>query len=533
MNRELPNRVLYLEDNSMDADLVRRTLAKQAPHVGLEVVSTLAEALGRLAPAVPEYEIILSDLRLPDGSGLELLAHVRERRLPVAVVILTGAGDHESAVSALKAGADDYVVKRADYRNHLIPTLAAALVRFRAEFANRARGLRVLYAEHNGFDIDLTRRHFAAQAPQIRLHIVDSGNAVLEALPAADGGSVPYDVVLLDYQLPGINALEIAKILRDERGLHLPVVLVTGQGSEDVVAEALRLGVADYVIKHERYLNQLPAILEHAHRQAQLIAERRKAETELQRFNAELEIQVEKRTAELKQSNEALLHSNEELQRFAYVASHDLQTPLRTVTSLAQLFQSLYGGRLDEQADELIGRVVEACHQMQSLVRDLLAYSRVESQAHPFRPTDLNIVCNAVLEHLKEAIRESGAEIVRGDLPTVAGDAVQLTQLLQNLVENAIKYRGDKPLRVTVEAERRGGDWVIAVRDNGIGIDPRHHEDIFEIFRRLHSQQAYPGTGIGLAICRRVAERHGGRIWVESSLGEGSTFYFALPAMET
>jgi diguanylate cyclase (GGDEF)-like protein/PAS domain S-box-containing protein len=284
MNADLPNRVLYLEDNPVDADLLHRALARQAPQIALDVVSSLSEAMQRVAPATPDYELILSDLRLPDGNGMELLAHVRERRLPVAVVILTGSGDQASAIAALKAGADDYVVKRADYHNRLIHTLAAALARFRSEFARKARVLRVLYAEHNDFDIDLMRRHFARHAPQIRLHIVNSGHAVLDALPQAADDSLPYDVVLLDYQLPGINALEIAKILRDERGLDLPVVLATGQGSEDVVAEALRLGVADYVVKHAGYLTELPAVLEHAHRQAQLMREQTKLRTTAERL---------------------------------------------------------------------------------------------------------------------------------------------------------------------------------------------------------------------------------------------------------
>jgi diguanylate cyclase (GGDEF)-like protein/PAS domain S-box-containing protein len=284
MNADLPNTVLYLEDNPADAVLVRRALARQAPHIALDIVSTVAEAMQRMASTAPGCELILSDLHLPDGSGMELLAHVRERSLPIAVVILTSSGDQASAIAALKAGADDYVVKRAGYYNRLTPTLAAALARFRSEFANKGRALRVLYAEHNAFDIDLTQRHFARHASQIRLQIVKSGLAVLDALPERADSSLPYDVVLLDYQLPGINALEIAKILHDERGLDVPVVLVSGQGNADIVAEALRLGVADYLVKHTGYLIELPALLEHAHRQAQLTREQAKLHTTAERL---------------------------------------------------------------------------------------------------------------------------------------------------------------------------------------------------------------------------------------------------------
>ncbi len=289
MTKDLPSRVLYLEDNPVDADLVRRALARQAPQLELDIVCTLTEAMQRMAPAAPGYDLILSDLRLPDGTGMDLLAHVRDRRLPVAVVILTGSGDQASAIAALKAGADDYVVKRDDYCNRLIHTLVVALARFRSDLRSKPRLLRVLYAEHNAFDIDLTKRHFSLHAPQIRMTIVGGGVEVLNQLPLAAEAFLPYDVVLLDYHLPGINALEIAKILHDERGLDVPVVMVSGQGSEDVVAEALRLGVTDYLVKHAGYLTELPAILEHAHRQAQLVREQTKLRTTAERLSQLLE----------------------------------------------------------------------------------------------------------------------------------------------------------------------------------------------------------------------------------------------------
>jgi diguanylate cyclase (GGDEF)-like protein/PAS domain S-box-containing protein len=273
MSPDFPKRILYLEDNPVDADMVRRVLGREVPEAELELVSTLAAALERVAANTPRYDLVLSDLRLPDGSGLELLGHVRERKLPLAVVILTGSGDQATAIAALKAGADDYVVKSDGYCKRLIHTLPAALARFRSESARKKGPLRVLYAEHNTFDIDLSRRHFSANAPHIRLTIVNNGAEVLSCMTEASVNMPPYDVVLLDYQLPGMNALEIAKILHDERGFDVPVVLISGQGSEEVVAEALRLGIADFLSKHTGYLLELPAILENAHRQAQLLRE--------------------------------------------------------------------------------------------------------------------------------------------------------------------------------------------------------------------------------------------------------------------
>ncbi len=266
-------RVLYVEDAQTDADLARRALTHLAPQCVLDIASSLRDGLERLVAAPTDYDLVLTDLRLSDGSGLDLLAHVRERGLPLAVVILTGSGDQESVIAALKAGADDYLVKTGDYLERLPKTLTAALVRFRNEAVRRTRPLRVLYAEHNPFDLDLTRRHLAQYASFIRLDVVHDTDEVLARLPGTSAGTSPYDVLLLDYHLPGADALDAVKILREERGLDLPVVLVTGQGSEEVAAQILRLGVADYLVKRPGYLFELPATLERAHHQAELLRE--------------------------------------------------------------------------------------------------------------------------------------------------------------------------------------------------------------------------------------------------------------------
>lgn len=260
------------------------------------------------------------------------------------------------------------------------------------------------------------------------------------------------------------------------------------------------------------------------------ISERFRAESEIRRLNADLERRVEKRTAELAHANEALLRSNQELQQFAYIAAHDLQTPLRSISGFAQLLGEEFAGRASERSELFVRQLVENARRMQTLIHDLLAYSRLESQPRPFKPTDLREVLASATAALAPAIAASGAEIAEGPLPTVMGDRGQLVQLLQNLVENGLKYRSGAPPRIAVSAERQGGEWVVSVSDNGIGIAARHHEQIFEIFRRLHTPQAYPGTGIGLAISRRIVQHHGGRIWVESEPGRGSTFRFTLPA---
>jgi signal transduction histidine kinase len=278
----------------------------------------------------------------------------------------------------------------------------------------------------------------------------------------------------------------------------------------------------------------------------QRIAERERAEeqlrianAELKAFNEELENRVALRTAELKRSNE-------ELEQFAYVASHDLQEPLRMVTNYMQLLQQRYGDKLDQNAHEFIGFAMDGAMRMRQLIQDLLAYSRVGSRAKPFERIEAREVVDRAMLNLKVAIDESGAVITSDPLPVLDGDPVQLTQLFQNLLSNAMKFRKpDEPAQIRISAKpapapksaaaedpiHRDRKWMqITITDNGIGISPESFERIFVIFQRLHPRDKYPGTGIGLSICKKIVERHGGRIWVESEPGVSTSFHFTLPA---
>lgn len=232
----------------------------------------------------------------------------------------------------------------------------------------------------------------------------------------------------------------------------------------------------------------------------------------------------------LRDSVAKLKQSNTELEQFAYVASHDLREPLRMVTSYSQLLQLRYAGKLDTDADEFIDYIVDGGRTMNALINDLLEFSRVTSQAKPFEPADLNEIVLAARKNLGVSIEESKAHITVTDLPVLPVDRTQLVRVFQNLISNAIKFRRQVPLEITISAEQRGIWWIISVKDNGIGIGPEYTDKIFEIFKRLHTREEYPGTGIGLAICRRIVDRHGGSIWVESETGMGSTFYFSLPS---
>lgn len=229
---------------------------------------------------------------------------------------------------------------------------------------------------------------------------------------------------------------------------------------------------------------------------------------------------------------EELKRSNTELEQFAYVASHDLQEPLRMVSSYVQLLQQKYAGVLDAKADRYIHYAVDGAQRMQKLIEGLLAYSRISRRGAEFRPIDTNMVFSAAVSNLSVFIRENSATISRDDLPLVTGDETQLVQLLQNLISNAIKYkRPDRAPRVHISATHEGNEYIFSVRDNGIGIDTKYYDRIFQIFQRLHARTEYEGTGIGLALCKRIVERHHGRIWVESIPGEGSTFFFTISAV--
>ena len=417
--------------------------------------------------------------------------------------------------------------------------------------------------------------------------VAPNGRAALDAIRQSRPSIVISDVVM-----PELNGYEMCRRIKEDPELEdIPVVLLTSLSDPVDIILGLQARADSYLTKpydDEYLLSRVRFILTEPFRQhggstgggievtfagsrhvidasrRQILGlllstyenaieqnhELARAQEELKALNEQLEERVRERTVELTDANESLkrqiaertraeaalarqarelARSNSELEQFAYVASHDLQEPLRMVSSYVQLLAKRYAGKLDDDAEDFIAYAVEGAKRMQQLIRDLLSYSRVNAKGKPFVPVASEEILGQTLDDLQLALEESGGGVTHDPLPTVMADPGQLGQLFQNLIANAIKFRGDLPPAVHISSEQNGGEWTISLRDNGIGIDPQYAERIFVIFQRLHGKEEYGGTGIGLSVCKRIVERHGGRIWVESEAGKGATFFFTMP----
>jgi hypothetical protein len=317
-----------------------------------------------------------------------------------------------------------------------------------------------------------------------------------------------FAVVLLDVQMPEMNGFETAMLMQEHESMRsVPIIFVTAISKEEKYAtQAAEIGAVDYIFKP---IN--PDILR-------------------SKVKVYLDLYVQR--DQILKLNGTLSRSNADLEQFAYVASHDLQEPLRMVATYTELLAEHYKGAHDEKAEKYINYALDGARRMQQLIKDLLAYSRVDTQGKVPGPIKSELVVRNVLDSLKMAIEESHAEIVCDKLPSVRADAVQLAQVFQNLIGNALKFHDQRPPHIQIGAERIDGNWVFRVEDNGIGIDKQYAEVVFQMFQRLHERGRYDGSGIGLAIAKKIVERHGGRIWFDSKLGKGSTFSFTMPAVE-
>lgn len=444
-------------------------------------VEMCTDALGALEKLQHhEVAVILSDQRMPGMQGHQFLARAREISQATRVLI-TGYSDQEALVNAVNRGQIyAYVAKPWDPAG-LKATVAGAAEyhRLQMELAHERDLLHALMDNlpDRIYFQDADARFLRVNDAQARfLGVADPSQIVGLCRPDDD------DTGILETGCSVIDKVERLDLDGEDRWYSTTKVAIRDQRGQ---IQGL-VGVSRDV------------------------TERKRAEEAL-----------------IRQAGD-LARQNAELDQFAYVSAHDLQEPLRTVASFAQLLGRRYHGKLDAEADKYIDLIIGGATRMRQLIHDLLDYSRVAWHETALGPTDCQAVFHASLDDLQHAIAESGAAVTSDPLPTVCGNARCLQQLFLNLIGNALKFRGPEPPCVHVAVERRNDHWLFAVRDNGIGIAPQFVERIFTVFQRLHSKEQYPGTGIGLAICKRIVERHRGLIWVESTLGEGSAFYFTL-----
>jgi signal transduction histidine kinase len=363
--------------------------------------------------------------------------------------------------------------------------------------------LRVLLVEDNPSDVELVLLTLRKDGFDVAGDVAETAKEFTARIQATN-----YDVILADYNLPQWSGMEALEVLRREN-LDVPLIVVTGYLGEEKAVDCIKQGATDCVLKG--HLARLPVSVHRALEEKRLRGQRRQAEEELAGKVAEL------------------ARSNADLEQFAYVASHDLQEPLRMIANYTQLLAERYRGKLDGQADKYIAYAVDGAIRMQALIQDLLKFSRVGKAEIEPRTTECQGVVEQALKNLQASVLESRAVVSWNGLPVIMADPLQLTQVFQNLIANAIKFHGAEAPVIQIGVEKNDHEWVFAVSDNGIGIPAENWQDIFVIFRRLHTRDEYAGNGIGLAICKKIIERHGGKLWIEAQDKPGCRFKFTLP----
>lgn len=482
-------RILLVDESPSDRKLVELVLVGEFGEIDLEAVGSAAEFSRALAAG--RFGLVITEVRLSWGDGVELVKLVREVRPECPLIFFTSQAGEPLWRETLRLQIDDLVLKNSDGFVQLPGAVRSAL--FRA----RRRAL--------ASSADAPYRRFVEALP-VGVFVATLDGEIIEANPAlatmlglADAEQVARS------RFPGFFVQEsAAETWRSQ------INTARGIGSFDA-----QLRRADGVLMWARISSWIAEDAATSVRNIQGIVEE----------TGEYHIAQEK----LASRTRALARSNAELEQFAYVVSHDLQQPLSLVTSYLDLLVEGHTEALDEEARSFVERAAAGAQRMQQMVDAVLGYSRVDSRGREFIPVNLDRVVDQVIGVLRGEIELSAASITRAELPTVIADPAQMEQLLQNLIANALKFSGDRPPKISLEAEEREHDWVLAVRDEGIGIDPSAVDRIFTMFQRLHTEEDVPGTGIGLAICKRIVERHGGRIWVESQPRHGATFKFTMP----
>ena len=487
--------ILVVDDDTDLTTLIAKSLTRE----GFSVVKSARgkEALSSIDADLPD--LMLMDLKLPDMSGEEIIKSLTEKGISVPFIVITGFGDERVAVDLMKMGARDYMVKDAGFLP-LLPTVVNQVLsqleserklrKFEKALRDSEERYRTLALVSPVSIFRTNQEGFIIYANKQWCEI--SGIGLSNARRTHWTGVIePADrqLVLSLWEKTIRCSLPFKSEFRLQQS-DGAVIWVIGQVAAETGPEGQTTG----------YVGTLTDI-----------SSLKRAEEALQQ-----------RTIELERSNKAL-------DQFASITSHDLQEPLRMVSSYVQLLEKNYRDRLDPSANQFIQFAVDGAARMHGLIQDLLVFSRLGTQAIEFNPVDCEQILEETLQNLEVSIRENDAVITHDPLPVVQADKSQLRQLFQNLLTNAIKFRGEAPPVIHVTANPSDEEWIFSFKDNGIGIEPEFFERIFEIFQRLHPKDEYPGTGIGLAICQKIVERHSGRTWLESEPGKGSSFYFSLP----
>ena len=509
-----------------DSVTFRETLKAALVDGSYRVLTAASGEAGLRMAATLHPTALIVDGELPGIDGATVIRHIRLdaalRGLPC--LLLTGSEERDAEMRALDAGADAFVRKDQD--------IAVVLARVSAMLRSAAgRVLKQPTASLQGpkkiLAVDDSETYLQQVAEALRadgyeMVLARSGEEALELLAVQ-----PVDCILLDLMMPGMGGREACKRIKSAQVMRdIPIVMLTAVEDRDAMIQGLSAGADDYIAKSSD-LDLLRARVLAQIRRKQFQDENRMIREHLLRREKE---EAEKHSQVLEVRAAELKRSNEDLQQFANIAAHDLQEPLRTISSFTQLLAQRYKGKLGADADEFIAYAVDGAQRMQLLIQGVLAYCRVGTTEKDFQEISSETALQQAVTNLHGAIGASGAEVTYDPLPAVIADNVQLSQLFQNLVGNAIKYCNAVPPRIHVSARKSGEcEWIFSVRDNGIGIEPRYFEKIFLMFQRLHGRTEFSGTGIGLTVCKKIVERHNGRIWVESEAEKGSTFYFALP----
>jgi PAS domain S-box-containing protein len=495
-------RVLVVEDSVTQAQLHRVNLSRHGFEV--EWVTSLADVVKRLKN--PGIDIVLLDLSLPDSEGIDTFFRVHAAAESIPVVVISAEDDEKVALQALKGGAQDYLIKGKAPGEAIVRCLYYAMERAQIESELRHSEKLTRLILENSYD--------AFWAIDAAGEIIGWNRMAEETFgyrrEEVIGKTLAETLILDRYMEQHLQLMDEMLATGTSRILNRRAeVLMQRKDGSEVPVEMV-------VFKVE--LGDTKTFCAFAHD----ITERREIQIRRQELNEELERRVQERTEEL-------VRSNAELQQFAKIASHDLQEPLRSIEGYASLLAKRYKGKLDKDGDEFIEFIQDAVQRMVQLIQGVLAHSSIgATDLKPVETVDLTEVIETVEANLRALIKENRATISYESLPKVVANKSEMLQLFQNLVGNAIKYRGERDPVIKISAEENVHEWVFSVEDNGIGIDPRYAEKIFDMFARLHGKTQYAGTGIGLAICKKIVETHGGRIWVQSEPGHGSIFLFTL-----